>query len=177
MNSSANSLRAQAYHQKSEPIGITPYGILRGVLRGIARLFHRPIECRHERNSLPYNDRQHCLECGASRRYKYTQTGISTGPWEVPLPPLSTALPVDVDRPIPAYLKHIPARKAHVIQTHCKDCEELLDAFGMCPNARSRDGAIMAAPVNCGKPHLSTVPRILATTNEVMDRHNVKAVR
>ena len=33
----------------------------------------------------------------------------------------------------------------------CKDCNSLLDAFGICPNADPKDAAIMTAPVNCGR--------------------------
>lgn len=44
--------------------------------------------CRHKNTTLPYNDRQHCLDCGASRLYifhsdfEHADAGIFIGPWK-----------------------------------------------------------------------------------------------
>lgn len=37
-------------------------------------------------------------------------------------------------------------------QTHCLDCGEQLDVFGICPMAEPSDINRMTAPVNCGMP-------------------------
>lgn len=49
--------------------------------------------------------------------------------------------------------------------THCADCGDLLDPFGMCPHTDPEDAKRMVSPVNCGKT-LTQVLIALRTTRE-----------
>ena len=64
--------------------------ISRLIARAVASRFWPVRYCRHNNPSLPFNDRQHCYACGASRAYvlnfKYEdgQAGVFIGPWKRP---------------------------------------------------------------------------------------------
>lgn len=76
MHSLENPHRAPAYRRNK---GL----IRRGLVRILTWLLERPFRCPHpeSRLSLPYNERQRCLQCGASRSYRFTRRGISKGQW------------------------------------------------------------------------------------------------
>jgi len=77
------------------PAEVTLTGYVSGLLnRFFTRLADWIFPCRHHNLSLPYNGRQRCLDCGASRLYIFNsdfatgKAGIRTGPWrhDKPLP-------------------------------------------------------------------------------------------
>lgn len=51
-------------------------------------------------------------------------------------------------------------------QTHCLDCGERLDVFGICPETDPRDAHRMTAPVNCGLIRQEQDP---STSREIED--------
>lgn len=65
-------------------------GISRLLFAFLTRLLWPVIECRHPRVTLPFNNRQTCLDCGSSRAYRfhanfeYADAGIFIGQWRKP---------------------------------------------------------------------------------------------
>lgn len=55
--------------------------LARVIWRTLGHPFAFLFACRHHRLTLPYNDRQTCLDCGAKRIYRYTWNGVEKGAW------------------------------------------------------------------------------------------------
>jgi len=116
--------------------------------------------CRHRNITIPINDHQTCLDCGATRLYLYTTEMFFQGITDAPVfigrwkkasleihpeiakdliaasaAPVSQAAPVNFPRSL----------------AHCLDCGEELDSFGICPQAATRDIVLTSSPVHCGK--------------------------
>jgi hypothetical protein len=47
--------------------------------------------------------------------------------------------------------------------THCADCGEQLDRFGMCPFADANRGRVERAPVNCGRTAIENTKMLRQT--------------
>jgi hypothetical protein len=63
------------------------------LLAALAAVLRPFVGCKHGNTTLPYNEHQTCLECGATRQYVYMDHGVFMGLWRDPLPPASTARP------------------------------------------------------------------------------------
>jgi hypothetical protein len=111
--------------------------------------------CHHRNLTLPYNDHQTCLDCGATRLYIFNPeprlAGISTakifiGRWKKSSPDacqqVSKAIISEAISTAPC---KPPARK------RCRDCGEELDAFGVCPQVDPRDILRSNSPIFCDK--------------------------
>lgn len=65
--------------------------------RPLSWLFDLFFGCRHKSVTLPFNDRQTCLDCGSSRLYlfdtdfEHANAGIFKGPWQSPQHPHNSA--------------------------------------------------------------------------------------
>jgi hypothetical protein len=55
--------------------------VLRLIVAALTWPFRFAFGCRHPHPTLPYNDHQTCLDCGAARTYAYTPDGIFIGRW------------------------------------------------------------------------------------------------
>jgi hypothetical protein len=66
---------------------MTQTGYVSAINRLLSRAADLLFPCRHKHTTLPFNERQHCLDCGASRLYIFnskfenSRAGIFMGPW------------------------------------------------------------------------------------------------
>jgi hypothetical protein len=74
------------------PAEIPQTGYVSAIKRLLMRVADCLIFCRHKTVTLPYNNRQTCLDCGATRRYLYhsdfehADAGITVGKWRKAVP-------------------------------------------------------------------------------------------
>ncbi len=77
----------------SAPAEIPRTGYVSTLNRLLSRVADLLFYCRHKHRTLPFNDRQHCLDCGSSRLYIFrshfesADAGILIGKWRRPARP------------------------------------------------------------------------------------------
>ena len=123
--------------------------------------------CRHHRITLPYNDRQHCLDCGASRLYffqsdfEHSDAGIQVGPWKRPTRPVQDARRVAASHLVDNALAARP-RSSTPPPAPRNGREAILQPGADNPLFQPRRRACH-----------TTLERVEACTTRVMERHGV----
>lgn len=82
------------------PAELPKMGLRRLISAAVASRFWPTRLCLHRHTTLPFSNRQTCLDCGSSRLYlfhtdfEHADAGITTGPWKRPSLPHNTAAQV-----------------------------------------------------------------------------------
>ena len=136
-------------------------------LKGVFSMLERLIEavlwpivgCRHHRASLPYNNHQTCLDCGATRYckmsfdFEHADAGIESGPWQKPVA-------------IPAYSVNRRSDRAVASQIMAEMAQSMPEPGTA---AILPDGAFCPPLHRCGSG--LSLTQITETTNRIIDRH------
>lgn len=123
--------------------------------------------CRHKNTTLPYNDRQHCLDCGASRLYifhsdfEHADAGIFIGPWKRHAAPTQDAHRVVATKLIDNAITHGPLGRTPA-NVPMNGREAILFAGADSPLFKPQRRAAR-----------TTLERVEDCTARVMDRHAV----
>lgn len=133
--------------------------LLSALIRAASWLLERPFRCGHKRVSLPYNERQRCLDCGAWRHYifnddfEHAQAGIFVGDWRKDEPATVSRITArriieqsiaPVYRPMPRNatpaLEWIPAVTNRIMDRHTLN-QRLRDSIALIDTTRAAEKA------------------------------------